>query len=183
MAPSGVHGQAAGAWKESEMARHPGGPLRTQPPGASNGAVEKRGLSSKLPAQTSKEIFPGQRGSKSRSGDRKIAERRVPKGNPLQRAQALHSGCGVGTRAPSYPRGCCRRGQWRRDKRQEDGAMSGVMQAAQPLVRRGTTARCRRARARADAHQMERTLAYGFLTTLTACFCRLNIIESECPQS
>jgi hypothetical protein len=29
------------------MARDPGGPLRTQPPGASNGAVEKRGLSSK----------------------------------------------------------------------------------------------------------------------------------------
>jgi len=27
MAPSDVHGQATGAWKESEMARDPGGPL------------------------------------------------------------------------------------------------------------------------------------------------------------
>jgi len=38
MAPSDVHGQTAGAWKESEMARDPGGPLRRLPPGASNGA-------------------------------------------------------------------------------------------------------------------------------------------------
>jgi len=28
MGPSDVHVQTAGAWKESEMARDPGGPLR-----------------------------------------------------------------------------------------------------------------------------------------------------------
>jgi len=38
MGPSDVHGQTAGAWKESWMARDPGGPLRRLPPGASNGA-------------------------------------------------------------------------------------------------------------------------------------------------
>src|SRR5688572_12057605 len=51
MAPSGVHGQAAGAWKASEMAQAPGGPLRPLPPGSSNGAVAKRGLRS-YPAKT-----------------------------------------------------------------------------------------------------------------------------------
>ena len=46
MGPSDVHGQTAGAWKESWMAQAPGGPLRPLPPGASNGADVKRGLRS-----------------------------------------------------------------------------------------------------------------------------------------
>jgi hypothetical protein len=114
MAPSDVHGQTAGAWTESEMARNPGGPLRPLPPGASNGAVEKRDSSSQ-PCQPRSpgEIFPGQGGFKDRSGDRKIADAREPKGNPLRRVQALHWLRSRLPRLPSHPRRRCRRGSRR----------------------------------------------------------------------
>jgi len=71
MAPSDVHGQTAGAWKESEMARVPGGPLRRLPPGASNGAGRisvRREAGLKAPGPASPElhgVFPGQEGFES----------------------------------------------------------------------------------------------------------------------
>src|SRR5262249_25373383 len=59
---------------------------------------------SSLPAQNPKGFFPGQGlDTKSRSGDRKIAERRVPKGNPFGADNRHVYGCGVGTRAPVAP--------------------------------------------------------------------------------
>src|SRR5678815_4966562 len=82
MAPSDVHVQTAGAWKEGEMARDPGGLLRRSLPGASNGAGrlqmapnEQRG--SRQPLSQTR---PSRRSSQGRRAwlaavARKIAER------------------------------------------------------------------------------------------------------------
>ena len=87
MGPSDVHGQTAGAWKGAGMARSPGGPLRPLPPGSSNGAVAKRG--SLLPCQTrAPRRSSRSRVDKVRSGDRKIAEPRGHRSQPIDQGRA-----------------------------------------------------------------------------------------------
>ena len=123
MAPSDVHVQTAGAWKEGEMARDPGGLLRRSLPGASNGAGrlqmapnEQRG--SRQPLSQTR---PSRRSSQGRRAwlaavARKIAERGCRKATPFGAGNRPTHGCGVGTRAPVAPsRQIARRGyrRWR----------------------------------------------------------------------
>jgi hypothetical protein len=110
MAPSDVHVQTAGAWKEGEMARAPGGLLRRSLPGASNGAGrlqmapdEQRG--SRQPLSQTR---PSRRSSQGRRAwlaavARKIAERGCRKATPFGAGNRPTYGCGVGTRAPVAP--------------------------------------------------------------------------------
>jgi hypothetical protein len=110
MAPSDVHVQTAGAWKEGEMARAPGGLLRRSLPGASNGAGrlqmapdEQRG--SRQPLSQTR---PSRRSSQGRRAwlaavAQKIAERGRRKATPFGAGNRPTYGCGVGTRAPVAP--------------------------------------------------------------------------------
>ena len=110
MAPSDVHVQTTGAWKEGEMARDPGGLLRRSLPGASNGAGrlqmapnEQRG--SRQPLSQTR---PSRRSSQGRRAwlaavARKIAERGCRKATPFGAGNRPTHGCGVGTRAPVAP--------------------------------------------------------------------------------
>ena len=51
MGPSDVHGQTAGAWTESWMARGPGGSLRPLPPGSQQWGRREAGISSSYPVR------------------------------------------------------------------------------------------------------------------------------------
>ena len=131
MAPSDVHVQTAGAWKEGEMARDPGGLLRRSLPGASNGAGrlqmapnEQRG--SRQPLSQTR---PSRRSSQGRRAwlaavARKIAERGCRKATPFGAGNRPTYGCGVGTRAPVAPRRRCRGAIGIGSERTKDGCRS-----------------------------------------------------------
>jgi len=114
MAPSASHVQTAGAWKEGEMARDPGGPLRPFPGEASAMAPSRRPPRGTWPPCLLVSDPQGPHLAVGRSLQRcpKSPPTRVPKGNPLRRAKALHWLRSRRPAYPSHPRRCCRRGWW-----------------------------------------------------------------------
>jgi hypothetical protein len=110
MAPSDVHVQATGAWKESEMARYPGARANRLRRSASNGGGVRCPPSV---AQGRRDAPQGAAGKPKNGTGRKTPSTRVPRGNPLGRGTAPIS---VAERHPRSRRtlaGIARRGRWR----------------------------------------------------------------------